>query len=84
MLEKLVTRKPNEHCGRGGSGYCIADALTEGATILAKEWSRPRDLAGQVVTREGEDEMDEDSGEGDDLDAVRELTEDDLGVEGML
>ncbi|KAI1791086.1 hypothetical protein LXA43DRAFT_889951, partial [Ganoderma leucocontextum] len=88
MLRKLELRAPNEHrATRGGTGYGIANALAEGATILAKEWSRPRrdptNGTGEEADGNGEiTEEEEDRGDSEEI--ARELTEDDLSVDGLL
>lgn len=86
MLDKLKNRRPSEHSdGRKGSGYTIADAVSDGAAILAKEWSKPRRGGGDAGEREqlATEEGDPASGEALEEDAV-ELTEEDLSVDGML
>ena len=83
MLRKLEARKANEHCiTRGGEGYNIANALSEGATILSKEWALsrgPREGGGDEPEGDDENAMEV---EGDSVGG--ELTEEDLSVEGLL
>lgn len=87
MLGKLEARRPNEHVnGRRGTEYTIRDAITEGAAILANEWSKPRETSTNNRTDEADitgegDQEDEDENLDED---VVELTEEDLSVEGML
>ena len=66
--------------------YTIRDAITEGAAILANEWSKPRETSTNNRTDEADitgegDQEDEDENLDED---VVELTEEDLSVEGML